>query len=98
MLKYSGKTEDGLLVVSGIFPLIDTHGIQLSTIVQYFKQLDLLVDWCDFYMNAILSNWKIRSILAKIKETILDLYDKDYYEQVSSRLTLLIKHLKDFDE
>lgn len=86
-----GKTIDGKIVISGedIFKYVDTLGIDLRDIVELLIEKDLVVDWQGFYNKARSCNWNSKTIMAKIKEIIEQLYYDDIKVQIIKRLAYL---------
>lgn len=74
------KTPEGILVVSGVFPLISTHGVPLDLVLEKLKESGMMPDWVDFYRDAILDGWKPSGIRHKLSEAVGDVYGPEFRE------------------
>lgn len=74
----SGKTEEGKLVISGVFKLYDTLGLPLEILFMEMKKNDLVPDWVDFYNCAIAQGWKKKTILSRLGTAIRASYGKEF--------------------
>lgn len=86
MLTERGKTEDGRLVLGGVFSLYETHGIPLDIILGGIQEQGALVDWGDFYEAALASGMKHNSIVSKLADAISDTYGQATSDVVLARL------------
>lgn len=43
-LQISSKTPGDKIVISGVFPLVDTHGLPLDMVAEYLNNKDMAVD------------------------------------------------------
>ncbi len=48
LLKVSGKTTDGKIVVAGIYRVYETYGLPLDIILDSLNQLGAVPDWLAF--------------------------------------------------
>ncbi len=92
-----GTTPEGKSVVQGAFYFVETHGIPLDMVIEHLENKNMIIDWCDFYEDALKNNWGVRTIFTKIEMALLDLYGRDYAENVLCRLHhyLNVKHKDD---
>ena len=89
----TGVTEDGKSVVSGAFNVVDTHGIPLSIVLDYFETNNMVIDWINFYESACSRNWKTKTIFQRIVEALRDTNkDKQYIDRVVSSLVYYIRN------
>lgn len=84
-----GVTSDNKRIVSGLFPLFDTHGLPLSIIWQCCIENNFVPSWIDFYFEAIEAGWSHKTILLRLNESIADVYGIEYQEVVIKRLSLI---------
>jgi alanyl-tRNA synthetase len=85
-VKVVGKTEDGELVVSGIFKIFDTLGLPLDVIFDLCKTSNMLPSWIHFYDEATSYGWKDKTIVNRLETNIRDVYGKEYADTVMCRL------------
>jgi hypothetical protein len=86
LLAVSGVTSDGSRVISGVFKLVESQGIPLDLLLDHFRKNNLIVDWVDFYNTARTFNWNIRTIMARIEESVTIAYGRDYCSNLMDRL------------
>lgn len=86
ILSIAGKTTDERVVVKNVFTLVGTYGITLDVVLEYFKENDLLIDWCDYIEGAMKDGANIRSIKAKIYEMVGGVYDPPYRDEIMKRI------------
>ena len=85
-LTISGKTQDGKLVISNIFPLIDGCGVPLEYVLQYIKNNNCVIDWFEFIMMNLKHNKKLESVLKNISESLLLVYGEEYKNTIMDKL------------
>ena len=90
-LAVSGKTDDGKMVVSGVFPIYSSVGLPLQDIVEILNTNKMLVDWQDFYHQAIKEGWKSDRTFIKIREAVGDIFGPTYGAEVEKRLNLTLE-------
>jgi alanyl-tRNA synthetase len=86
LINFVGETSDGKKVISGVFRLFETHGLPLSDILSILKQRDYIIDWFDFYQDALSAGMKHDSVIAKLNEAINDSYGTEFKNTVIRRL------------
>ena len=80
-------TEDGRSVVSGVFDVVDTHGVPLSIVLDHFETSGMIMDWIHFYESARSRHWKTKTIFQRIVEALHDTNkNKQYVDKVVSSL------------
>ncbi len=62
----------------------------LETIIQEFDKHGYLIDWVDFYESSTQSGWNIKTTLKKIEYSLIDIKEKEYCNNVLSRLRYYI--------
>ncbi len=85
-----GETTDGKKVVQGSFEMISSRGVQLDILVDELKRNNIVVDWIEFYNESQKHGWNIKTVLNKIEIVLIDVYDKEYSDEVLTRLKLYI--------
>ena len=80
--------------MSGVFKLVDTSGVQLDIILHSFNKLGYIVDWVDFYHQAIQAGWTLKTIRDKIKYNLIEVHGQEYTNRVMERLELYITQLE----
>ena len=90
-LAVSGKTEDGRTVVRGVFPIYSSVGLPLQDIVETLNDNKMLVDWQDFYLQAMKEGWKPKRTFIKIREAVGDIFGPAYGVEVEKRLNLTLE-------
>lgn len=87
-LRIVGKTETGNIVLSGsdLFNLTTSNGIPLDICLTYFKKLNIIIDWIGFVDEALDAYWNYQTIIKKIEYSLIDVYDKQYSDNVILRI------------
>ncbi len=88
------KTPEGLVVLAGTFPMVDTYGIPLEIMLEVLLTRGCVPDWIDFYESAISVGWKASSTVVKISEAVADIFGGDYREAFDVRFQEYL-HLRD---
>ena len=86
MLKLSGRTIEGKLVIANIFQVTSTIGLPLEIIVDVLNKRDMIINWQDFLNCSIASGARLDTTLNKIENAIGDVFGSKYKEEVMSRL------------
>lgn len=66
--------------------MADTHGFPLEILLEIAKENNMVVDWIDFWDEAIKAGWKEIKILNKLETCLTDAYSKEYKMNVIYRL------------
>ena len=86
-----GKTDDGKLVVQGVFKITTSIlGLPLEYVLLILKENNMIVDWIDFYKESVQNKWKSKTLITKIEASIIEIYDKKYCNEVMKRLLFYI--------
>jgi hypothetical protein len=90
----TGHTELGIPILGNIFIQCESRGVQLETMVEVLDSKGFLIDWIEFYEDALEALWSPSTILKKIEYTLEDVKGKEFSEQVILRLLryLNVKH------
>lgn len=79
-----GQTPEGLIVVKGIFPLTDTHGIPLDIVLDQLLSRGYMPDWFDYFDSAVKSGMKPERVLLRLSAAVGDVFGpafRDPWEQ-----------------
>ena len=71
-IKVVGKTEDGKMVISGVFTFVGSLGIPLDIVLASFQENNFVVDWLDFRESALKDGWKESTLISKLEEGELE--------------------------
>lgn len=85
-MELNGKTTNGDYVVSGLFKMVDTHGLPLADAVQTVQQRGMGVDWPDFVNDAKRAGWPLRTILARVDEALVDTLGREHADVVVGKI------------
>ena len=96
MLKISGKTEDGRLVVSGVFSFYETQGIHLSVIFDELNNRGMVPDWVALYLETWAVGMMPERVMSMLSESIYDAYGADYRDRVIQTLKTILPTPDDF--
>lgn len=88
MLEVIGKTEDGRLVVKGIYRMYETSGVALDFLFDYIFSNNMIVSWIDLYKEAQLNGMKHKRILTKLEEPVTNIFGDEHWEIVKKNLEL----------
>ncbi len=90
-----GKTEDGKLVVSGVFEIMSsTTGLPLEIILEILNKHNMIISWIDFYNSSIKHKWKWRTTKNRIETSVNEIFGKEYTKEILKRLEFYKKYLK----
>ncbi|HEY0132854.1 MAG TPA: hypothetical protein VGB85_02205 [Nannocystis sp.] len=65
-LRVSGTTSEGVPVIAGLFPVVNSEGVALDMLLELFHDRRWSVDWFDFLVHARDFGWNLRTTLGKI--------------------------------
>lgn len=87
MLTIAGQTDDGRLVFRGVYRFYETHGLPLEDIIYIIvTQNKALVDWIDFYEDAVKAGMKPHRVLNRLEMVCCDAVNSEFANEVLSRL------------
>ena len=81
-----GRTEDGKPVVSGMFKMVDTHGIPLEVVISHLNDNGLMPSWTHFYDRAVKAGWKPDGVIQKLTVAVGDIYGPEFREEWEERM------------
>lgn len=90
----SGKTADGQLVLKGLFLFVGSLGLPLTDVLFKCKESNFVVDWIDFYEDALKDGYKSKTILNKIEEAVVDVLGKSHKDVLLKRLHYYIEKVR----
>jgi hypothetical protein len=65
---------------------MDSQGLSLIFILDLLNNENCLVDWVDFIDYTIEKKWNTTQTFSKIEEALVDVFGRDYTEQILLRL------------
>jgi len=74
------KTPEGTRLISGVFKIVDTHGIPLSVAIQELKDKGFMVNWINFYNEAIEHGWTEKRTYSTMVSAVEESYEKEWFE------------------
>lgn len=84
-MTHNGYTEDGRMVIGGVFRLYGTNGLPLEIILQMFQAREWVVDWVDYINDAQKDGHKLKTIVSRIEAAADDIYGPDHAEAIKER-------------
>lgn len=84
-----GKTEDGREVVSGLFKLYDTHGLPLAIMFDELIANGKQPSFLEFVNEGLTAGWKMKTIITRLEEGVIDCYGRKYWDVVASKLEMV---------
>jgi hypothetical protein len=81
-----GRTEDGKLVVGGVYDFHQCQGMPLDWLFAELKELGIVPDWLDFYKTAIYNGMRHDRIITKIRDPIEDAWGVEFANKVCDTL------------
>lgn len=84
-----GKTVDNKLVVGGVFYLYDSLGLPLCNILDMLNGKGWVPAWDIFLQDALDSGWKLDTILRRVKEGLVDIYDKQKTTRIMDNIEII---------
>lgn len=74
------------------FPLVDTHGLPLDTMVLVLHENKMMPDWLDFYHAAVKAGWKPEGVLSRLGEAVEDVYGSDFRMEWDRIIRQILAH------
>jgi len=93
MIRQVGVTPEGVRVVANTFKMFDAYGLPLDIMLDLMKDNNMIPDWIDFCNEAMISGWKNKTIIDRVKDAVETVYGTDFTKEVLSRLKLYIEHM-----
>ena len=95
MIRQVGLTPEGVQVVANTFKMFDAYGLPLDIMLDLMKDNNMIPDWIDFCNEAMISGWKNKTIIDRVKDAVETVYGTDFTEEVLSRLNSYIEYMPD---
>jgi hypothetical protein len=91
LLSPIGTTNDGKVVVSGVFKFFETEGLPLDMVLYLLQERGYVPCWVSFYQEASRAGMRHDRIVGKLEEALADTYDRDFKNRVLQGLEALFK-------
>jgi len=85
-LKKVGETEDGKVVMGGVFHEYASRGLPLATSFMIMSRLNMVPSAVDLYEDAVENGWNQKTIMQRFEEAYVDGYGQQFWEGVKQRL------------
>jgi hypothetical protein len=90
-VKISGKTEDGKLVLSGVFRIVSSlTGLPLEIVLDQLDKKGMVVNWLDYFYDSVDSGMKPERVIERIRNAVGDVHGTDVGNEVIQRLKYCI--------
>ena len=77
-----GKTEDGRLVVSGIYKFKESYGIPLDFIFEEIEKNNMIISWPHLIREAKECGCNMSKFMTELEYSVLDIYGKKQWEHI----------------
>lgn len=84
-MKISGKTVEGKTVVSDMYFYKESKGIDLTTVLEFLKSKDLVMDWLDYIKCALLKGANPKNLETSILTSVGEVYGSAYAEEIKKK-------------
>lgn len=64
--------------MGNVFPWVDQVGLPLDVIVDRLRDRDMMVDWINFFQDALQAGWKPERVFSKLDSVVRDVYGPDW--------------------
>lgn len=91
-MKIISKTSNNKFVVDGVYYLYNTYGIPLEYICLVLAENNYIINWLNLITDATDVGMKQSNIISKIRTITLDVYGKDFSNQIIKRINLCLKN------
>lgn len=82
----SGHSSDGKSVLRNVFYQYETNGVPLDLLIEQFYANGYLIDWLQFYDDAVAIGWKCETILKRIGYAFEEVFSLDESERIIASL------------
>jgi len=95
-----GKTEDGRIVMGGVFHMYASRGLPLPILFMGLQDNNMIPSPIHFYEDAEENGWKHKTIMDRLEEAYSDSYGNKFWKEVEKRLYFYLtqKQNKQTDE
>jgi len=90
LLKFVGQTEDGKVVVAGVYRYCETTGVPLSDMLTAFQDRNAVTDWLSYCAEALIAGMDYERVVSRISEATVDAFDSEHRDIVLSKLEHIV--------
>jgi hypothetical protein len=88
--KVVGQTEDGKIIVQGVFRMINQEGISVTELLYLCEIQNMMPDWIDFCRDAVKCQWSPVTILCRLGPALEEVYGSEMKNIIIERLRRLM--------
>lgn len=82
-------------MITGLFfPVSSLFGLPLEEVVYRLSKENMVVDWIDFYEDAIKNGWHPERTINKIVVSVEETFGKEYSMEVRKRLEYINRRMR----
>jgi len=86
-LSVTGTTEDGKIVVGGVFENVSSRlGVPLEFLLDVLDRNGMVVDWIRYYEDSLKSGWSYKTLRLRLDSALGDVYGPKHRDEVLKRL------------
>ena len=74
-----------------MFVQLESRGVQLETLVQVFDAKGYLIDWIEFYEDAMDAKWSHSTTIKRMEYALKDVKGPAYTKEILARLIMYLK-------
>lgn len=86
LIRAVGRTQDGRVVVEGVFRFCETEGVPLTDTLSILKAQNAMPSWLAYFREALEAKMTGPRILSKLDEALTDTYGAEFRDVVLKRL------------
>ena len=91
LVQISGRTEDGRYVLKGVFQITASLiGLPLEVVLDMLEKQRLIVDWLDYYREAVRSGMRSERVIERVSNAVGDVLGPEVSKEVVKRLKIYI--------
>lgn len=72
-----------------LFHQVSSHGLDLETALEFFKEHSIDVDWFNFTRTAKKSGWSWKTLMSKVSLPIEYVYSKEVFDYIKQRMMIV---------
>ena len=84
------KRPVGREVVSGVVDFYVTFGLPLPDIIQNLHEKNIVPCWVSFVREGKELGWTMKTLVSRVRESIVDVHGKDYWEKMETQFQDLV--------
>jgi alanyl-tRNA synthetase len=77
-------------LINGVYKLCATYGIPLEVVLEFCQRENYVVNFANYYIEAIKEGHNPRSLYTKINIAVTDIYGRDYAKEFNKRFDRFI--------